>query len=57
LSAWGEDAELAAVGVGEDDPGRIGLADIDRPCAEGAKAFDLGAVVVVGEGCDVDVDA
>src|SRR6266511_6079955 len=54
-SARGEDAELVALGVGEDDPAHVALADFDRLGADSAEACDLGAVVVVGEGCDVEV--
>src|SRR5918994_234187 len=54
-SARGEDAELVALGVREDDPADVALADVARLGADSAETCDLGAVVVVGEGCDVQV--
>src|SRR5215217_5096610 len=46
-SARGEDAELVALGVAEDDPADVALADVGRLGAESAEAGHLGAVVVV----------
>ena len=58
MSAGAEDAELVALGVGQDGPGHVGrLTDVDRLGAELAEAGDLGGVVVLGEGGDVEVDA
>src|SRR4029453_10610727 len=54
-SARGEDAELVALWVGEDDPADVALADVDRLGADSAETCDLGAVAVVGEGCDIQV--
>lgn len=56
-SAWGEDAELVAFGVGEDGPGDVALADVDGGGSQGAEAIDLAGLVVVGKWGDVDVDA
>jgi hypothetical protein len=41
--AWGEDAELVAFGVGEDDPADVRLTGVRCPCADGAQALDPGA--------------
>ena len=35
----------------------VGLTDVRFSCADGAQALDLGGVIVVGGGCDVEVDA
>src|ERR671920_2145327 len=54
-SAWGQHAELVALGVGQHRPGDLPLADVGRGSAERPEAGDLGGGVVAGVGGEVEM--
>src|SRR5215207_9018135 len=56
LDAAAQQAELVALGVGEDVPGHVALADVDMSGAEGEQALELIGLIAIGR-VDIEVDA
>src|SRR2546430_16805179 len=51
----GQHAELMAVGIGQDHPADLALADVDTRRAEGEETVDLGPLITVEGWRDVEV--
>src|SRR5256885_12860209 len=53
----GQHAELMAVGIGQDHPADLALADVDTRRAEGEETVDLGPLITVEGWRDVEVQS
>src|SRR5262245_16006954 len=53
--ARSQHAELVAVGIGQDDPADVALADVDPLRPERDETFDLGLLITVGGWGEVEV--